>query len=45
MALDTGTNASFLDKLYKKQATMDSSGLQIAKQLDLREDIVVVIVI
>ena len=49
MALATGTNSSFfLDRLYKK--TDDDghlhnySGLQIAKQLDSREDIVGIIV-
>ena len=46
-ALATNTNASFLDRLYyKKQWTFNiCSGLQIAKQLDSREGIVVVIVI
>ena len=44
MALATGTNNSFLDKLYNKQVIMNTvtcSGLQIAKlkQLDSREDI------
>ena len=47
MALATGTNTSFLDRLYKKQVTVEPTcrGLHIAKQLDSREDIVVVIVI
>ena len=39
IALATGTNTSFLDGLYKKQATMYTyntcSDLQLAKQLDL----------
>ena len=44
-----GTNISSLDRLYKNHATMDTqystcSGLQLAKQLDSREDIVRVIV-
>ena len=46
MALATSTNTSFLDRLYKnrQQCTLTCSGLQLAKQLDLREDIVTVIV-
>ena len=47
MALATGTNISFLDRLYKKnsqQCTLTCSGLQLAKQLDSQEDIVTVIV-
>ena len=34
LALAMGTNTSFLDGLYKNQATMDTSGLQLAKELD-----------
>ena len=48
MALATGANSSFLDRLYKKTGdklwTLTCSGLQIAKQLDSIEDIVGVIV-
>ena len=43
----TGESASFFHRLYEKEAIMDTyrySGLQIAKQLDSREDIVDVIV-
>ena len=44
MALSICTNTSFLDRQYKKQATITCSGLQLAKQFDSREDIVIVIV-
>ena len=46
MALAIGTNISSLDRLYKttRQWTLTCSGLQLAKQLDSREDIVRVIV-
>ena len=39
-------NTSFLDRLYKyrQQCTLTYSGLQLAKQLESREDIVMVIV-
>ena len=43
MALATGTNIRFLGGLYKNHATMDTymyGGLQLAKRLNLREDIV-----
>ena len=46
MTLATGTNSCFLGRQYKKhrrQWTLTCSGLQIAKQLDSREDIVRVI--
>ena len=47
MALATGANSSFLDRLYKKTSDnghLHIPGLQIAKQLDLRENIVGVII-
>ena len=43
MALTTGTNTSFLDRLYEKQATVYTY-MELAKQLDSREDIVTVTV-
>ena len=48
MALAMGTNTSFLDRLYKnyrQQCTLTCSGLQLAKQLDLREDNIVTIIV
>ena len=46
MGLAIGTNTSFLDRLYKdrQQCTLTCTGLQLAKQLDSQEDIVIVIV-
>ena len=49
MALTTGTNTSFLDRLYKKTGNnvqlhgVACSGLQLAKQLDSQKDIVIVV--
>ena len=44
MALATGTDSSFLDRLYKnkQQRTLSCSGLQIAKQLDSKDGAVIV---
>ena len=44
MALAIGTNISSLDRQCMRQWTLTCSGLQLAKQLDSREDIVQVIV-
>ena len=47
LALATGTNTSYLDRLYKTNQQMETyifSGLQLGKQLDSWEDIVRVVI-